>query len=241
MAADYHFSHPGHCDICDRDVVFTARYSWFRDHLICPLCQAVPRERALMQVLKRYFPDYRRMTIHESSPGGRGVSVRLARECRKYSYSHFFPDVPPGSFSKQYKARCESLEALTFPDGSFDLMVTQDVMEHVFNPEAAFREIGRVLRSGGAHVFTVPLVRKNEASRPRAMRNGKGEVEYLFEAQYHGNPVDENGSLVTMDWGYDITSFISKVSGMPGHIVFIDDIDRGIRAELIDVVISFKR
>lgn len=241
MTLEYEFRHSGYCDICESDVEFIARQRWFRDFLICPGCQSVPRERALMVVLKRYYPSYRSLTIHESSPCGRGVSARLARECRKYSISHYFPDTPPGKKNSKHKIRCESLEALTFPDASLDLLVTQDVMEHVLDPEAAFREIARVLRPGGAHIFTAPLVRKTEPSRPRAIRAEDGQLRHLLEPQYHGNPIDEAGSLVTMDWGYDIVSKIMQISGMPGQIVYIDDIDRGIRAEYIDVVITFKR
>jgi SAM-dependent methyltransferase len=48
---------------------------------------------------------------------------------------------------------------------AFDLYLTQDVFEHLFDPAAAFREIARTLRTGGAHVFTTPLVRKNEPTR----------------------------------------------------------------------------
>ncbi|MEQ9507131.1 MAG: class I SAM-dependent methyltransferase [Hyphomonas sp.] len=241
MASHFEFRHQGYCDICDAKVEFFADQRWFRDYLVCPLCKSVPRERALMQVLKRYYPDYQQKRIHESSPGGRGVSVRLGRECKHYSYSHYFPDTPPGTINTAYKARCESLEALTFPNGAFDLIITQDVMEHVLDPEAAFREIGRVLRPGGAHIFTVPLVRKTEASRPRAQRLSEGTIDYLLPAEYHGNPVDNKGSLVTMDWGYDIVTAIQTASGMSSQIIYTDDLDRGIRAEFIDVVVSFRR
>jgi len=241
MAPDFDFRHQGDCDICEKKVEFTARVSWFRDHLVCPVCASVPRERALMNVLKRYYPQYRKLKIHESSPIGRGVSARLARECRKYSMSHYFPETPLGDVNAVHKARCESLEQLTFANASFDLIITQDVMEHVFDPEAAFREIARVLKPGGAHLFTVPLVQKTEPSRRRAILEENGDVTHLLEAEYHGNPVSDEGSLVTMDWGYDIVSTIMKASGMGSHIICIDDIDRGIRAEFIDVIVSLKR
>ena len=45
--------------------------------------------------------------------------------------------------------RCENLEELTFPDESIDLHISQDVMEHVFQPKRAFAEIARTLRPGG--------------------------------------------------------------------------------------------
>lgn len=241
MTGQFDFRHTGYCEICEKEVEFHATQNWFRDHLACPRCQSVPRERALMHVLKRYYPNYRKLKIHESSPIGRGVTTRLVKECRNYSYSHYFPDTPPGEINKEFQSRCENLEALTFPDASFDLIISQDVMEHVFDPDAAFREIARVLKSGGAHIFTVPIVRKTEASRRRATLNENGEITYHLEAEYHGNPIDDQGSLVTMDWGYDIVRHIHEASGLGSQIIFIDDIDLGIRAEYIDVVITLKR
>jgi ubiquinone/menaquinone biosynthesis C-methylase UbiE len=141
----------------------------------------------------------------------------------------------------RFKTRCESLEALTFPHKSFDLIITQDVMEHVMDPQAAFREIARVLRPGGFHIFSVPLARKTELSRRRARLKPDGTIEHLIAPEYHGNPVENTGSLVTMDWGYDIIGEIAKASGMAGQIIQTDDIDRGIRAEFIEIVISMKR
>ena len=55
--------------------------------------------------------------------------------------------------------RCENLEHLTFDNESVDLHITQDVFEHLFDPAAAFREIARTLRLGGAHVL---LLRSSE-------------------------------------------------------------------------------
>lgn len=192
-----------------------------------------------MKVIKDFYPNFRELTIHESSPGGRGVSTLLGKQCPGYSYSHYFPGVQPGK-SGPKKVRCENLENLTFEDASFELLITQDVMEHIFDPESAFKEISRVLKAGGAHIFTVPIVNKTQASKRRAYKTSAGEIEYLSEAQYHGNPIDSDGSLVTVDWGYDIACYIQGACGMPTLIVQIDDIDLGIRAEYIEVCVSTK-
>ncbi len=240
MSGKFSFDHAGYCDICEAAVVFHADFTWFRDHLLCPTCHSVPRERALMRVVDLYVPDYRHKRIHESSPGGRGVSVKLGKLCKGYSYSHYFPDIALGSKHPIRRERCESLEALTFADGSFDLFITQDVMEHVLDPALAFREIARVLKPGGAHIFTVPLVRKCQATERRAERLPDGSVKHIAAPSYHGNPIDASGSLVTMDWGYDIVDFIRKESGLSTHKVAIDEIERGIRAEFIDVLVSMK-
>ncbi len=231
----------GYCEICEANVRFSAMEQWFRDFLLCPTCGSVPRERALMEVLKRYYPNYRKLHIHESSPCDRGVSRKLARECRRYSSSHYIPGTPRGLIDVDHGIRSESLESLTFPDASFDLFITQDVLEHIFDPEAAFREIARVLRPGGAHIFSVPLVQKFEPSRVRAHLQPDGNVEHVLEPQFHRNPIDSDGSLVVTDWGFDIARKIEASSGMPSHIIHIDDLGRGVRAEFIEIVVSFRR
>ncbi len=63
---------------------------------------------------------------------------------------------------------------------------------------------------------------------------------YYHEPKYHGNPVDANGSLVTMHWGYDIASFIVEKAGTPTVIIVLYNIDLGICTEFIDVLISLK-
>jgi len=136
--------------------------------------------------------------------------------------------------------RCEDLGALTFADESIDLHVTQDVLEHVLNPAAVFREVARTLKPGGAHVCTVPIVNKHKPSVVRARPALRGGIEYLMEPAYHGNPVSQDGALVTVDWGYDICRHIFDACGLYTQIVYIDDISHGIRAEYIEVLVTFK-
>jgi methionine biosynthesis protein MetW len=45
---------------------------------------------------------------------------------------------------------------LPFPDGSFDLAICTEVLEHLFEPQRALTEIHRVLRTGGRLIVTVP-------------------------------------------------------------------------------------
>ena len=236
-AEDATFACCGHCSTCGCDVRFEAYGSWFRDYFVCTNCGSVPRERALMLVIERWCPGWREAVVHESSPAGRGASVRLARECPGYIPSQFFPD----HVGRPAVAgvRNENLERLTFADGSIDLHVTQDVFEHVLDPDAAFREIARTLRPGGMHVFTVPIVNKHRPSCVRARRAGGG-LEHLAPEQYHGSPVGDGRALVTVDWGYDICAHIFRACGLFTHIVHIDDLAHGVRAEYIEVLVTTK-
>jgi SAM-dependent methyltransferase len=234
------FSHAGHCPICQSEVTFTSKETWFRDHLFCSGCGSIPRERALFKVIQDQFPNFRELAIHESSPGGRGASVKLQRECPGYSASQYYANTPSGKICEASGYRCENIERLSFPAESFDLFITQDVVEHLFDPAKAFKEISRVLKPGGAHIFTVPLVNKTRASERRASLNESGEPVFHQPASYHDNPVDAKGSLVTFDWGYDIAAHIWQAANMATVIFSIDEIDAGIRAEFIEVLLSLK-
>jgi hypothetical protein len=67
-----------------------------------------------------------------------------------------------------------------------------------------------------------------------------GNLIYLAEAQFHGNPIDERGALVTIDWGYDILDYLSFHSTLRCVMVHINDLSRGIRAEFIEVIMCRK-
>lgn len=228
----------GYCHTCCQTVRFCSMKKWLRDNFICTNCGSIPRERALMRVIDERCPKWREFVLHESSPAARGASNRLRTECGAYIASNYSPDYPPGS-TEPGGTRVENLEALTFSDSSVDLHVTQDVLEHVFDPAAAFREIERTLKPGGMHIFTVPLVRGDKPSVTRASTQG-GSIVHHLPAQYHGNPIGDGKSLVVTDWGYDICNFIHESSGLFTQIIEIDDISQGIRAELNHVLISIK-
>jgi SAM-dependent methyltransferase len=176
------------------------------------------------------------MTIHESSPGGVS-STYIGNKCKNYSYSHFFPGIQPGSFKDG--ARCENLEKMTFNNDLFDVFVTQDVFEHVDHPEIAFSEIARVLKPGGIHIFTIPLYRELQVTRPRIVERN-GEIRHLLEPVYHGNPISSEGSLVTFDYGMDFPELIFRSSGMSTTIFLQKDVRMGLDAEFLEVFISRK-
>ena len=229
----------GHCPICEAEARFVAYDPWLRDHLLCETCGSLPRERALMATLARCYPNWRALRIHESSPAARGASLKLRTECAGYVASHYEPSTPFGEIHPAHGLRSEDLENQTFADESFDLVVTQDVFEHLFAPEKAAAEIARTLTPGGAHIFTVPLPLDGPSAR-RARRLPNGEIEHLDVPVFHGNPIDESGALVTIDYGLDMVPWLDRHSGLTTTMVLIDDMTRGIRAELNEVLVSRK-
>lgn len=224
----------GHCTICDRRTIFVEHGPWLRDEYLCIRCSSIPRNRALIGILEADFPRWRDAVVHESSPDG-PASAKLRAEGRRYSSSQFLADAAPGSVVDG--VRCEDLERLSFPDSSIDLFVTQDVLEHVLRPELAVREIARVLRPGGAHVFTVPVF-KGRQTLVRAEPDDDGGIRLLLPADYHSNPIDPKGSLVVREWGEDFPEFVLAHSGLHTERHQLRDRRRGLDGEFLDVFVT---
>jgi SAM-dependent methyltransferase len=226
-------ANPGWCACCRSDSEFVERGDWLREQYVCRNCGSIPRFRAVNLTLDTYFPTWERVALHESSPSNDFVR----RYCQGYSCSYFFEGVPPGA--EHHGVRCENIEALTFPDDTFDLFVTQDVLEHVFQPDLATREIMRVIKPGGAHVFTAPKHKGLRSTRQRA-RLDNGAVVHLLEEQYHGNPIGDGRALVTWDYGDDFELHLWAWCGYPTVTYIVRDRSLGIDGEYLEVFVTRK-
>ncbi|MEO7308932.1 MAG: class I SAM-dependent methyltransferase [Chitinophagaceae bacterium] len=235
----FYFGHKGYCPCCDQQVGFETWNYEMRETFKCLNCGCIPRERALMVTIEKYFPNWKTLSIHESSPAQRGTSVKLKANCNNYTTSQYYPGRPFGTVIDGH--RNEDLEQQTFGDAQFDIVVTQDVLEHVYDPSKTFSEIARTLKPGGAHIFTTPLINKHFPSEVWATKGPDGNPIFTKTPEYHRNPVDPKGSPVTMHWGFDIVDHITAASGLSSTIESIDDLKFGIRSELIEVVVSRKK
>lgn len=238
LPAGFYFKSDGYCPCCERQTSFVSTNSWLREYFECTNCKCIPRERLLMEMINQLAPNWRNLAIHESSPGDRGVSVRLKNECKHYTASQYYHNQPLGTVINGYFN--EDIENQTFADESFDLVITQDVMEHVFAPAKGFLEIKRTLKPGGMHIFTTPLDNGHAASVEWARLDASGNIVWNYVPEYHGNPIDSKGSPVAMKWGYDIKEFIEQHTGMKTVIYNKDDLNKGIRGNVVEVIASTK-
>jgi SAM-dependent methyltransferase len=115
---------------------------------------------------------------------------------------------------------CEDLQQLSFPDDSFDIVTTNEVLEHVPSIDQALAEIFRVLKPGGWHVGTAPFAMGQYESITKA-RLEAGQILYLTEPEYHGNPVDERGSLVFEIPGWEILDRAKAAHFSEAHVKYI--------------------
>jgi len=70
-----------------------------------------------------------------------------------------------------------------FPDSSFDSVLCNQVLEHVFNPDPFLAEIERVLKPGGTCLLTVPFVWDEHEQPYDYARYSSFGLKYLLEKQ----------------------------------------------------------
>ncbi len=100
----------------------------------------------------------------------------------------------------------QDLCALSFPEARFDVVLCNELFEHVPQLEVAFREIARVLRPGGRLVATCPLAFGQRESIVKARHNTEtGLPELIGEPERHGDPIRPvGGSLVYRIPGWEV-------------------------------------
>ncbi len=155
--------------------------------------------------------------------------------------SEYLPD-PEDPRRAQY--RHEDLCALSFPDHSFDLLVSAEVFEHLYDLKAGLAECLRVLRPGGVLIASFPFAYGKHESIIKARHRGPDLSPEIFgEPEYHGNPLEpEAGSLVYQIPGWEILDWLSELGFSDVGFQGIHSISYGvIAAEIPEVLLLVAR
>ena len=207
------------CSFCGNHVDFIIREeATLLREAQCSNCKASLRSSDLAKILLQVvFPDKEGLTMGEIPKGINLTVLNLFTEgpihnalklLQNYYCGEFFDDVKSGDFYNGIK--CIDLQDIPFEDNKFDLIITEDVLEHVWNIDRALKEINRVLKKDGMHIFTVPVHEKNKT----VSRKGSSQKVY------HGDPLRDTGALVNTDFGNDIVDLMAQF-GMETEEYFV--------------------
>jgi len=200
----------GSCYVCHRDVEFEvnvdliAESNNWRETLKCPRCELINRWRSsvhLFEELVSTEPDDRIYVTEAVTPLYKALSERFD-QCVGSEYA---PDTLLGS-EKELPfgpVRIEDVTQLTFPDASFEAVLSFDVLEHVPDYKSALREFCRVLAPGGQALISVPSTFTDQ-TLTRAELDADGNINHLLEPSYHGDPLSHDGVLCFYEFGLDL-------------------------------------
>ncbi|MBI4557947.1 MAG: methyltransferase domain-containing protein [Candidatus Hydrogenedentes bacterium] len=117
------------------------------------------RHRTLLELLRAYVPQRR---LRGLDVGGGGDIGGLAGEVREQLVEEWHAvdlgdDVERGQRQGVQAVACDiDCEPLPYPDGNFDLVLFASVIEHLYNPHHAVREVARVLKPEGVLILEAP-------------------------------------------------------------------------------------
>lgn len=188
----------------------------------CSSCGAKLRARRMAQVILQTFqvanPPAPARSIHVWARSPQIGRLRIAEINRteglheqlaglpEFQGSDYQPGARPGEISDGI--RSEDLTHLTYPDDSFDLVLTSETLEHVPDLTAALEEIHRVLVPGGRHIFTVPVLPGVARTFARTVRRPDGSLDHRAPLIRH--PGGDVGYPVFTEFGSDLPEILRK-------------------------------
>lgn len=223
------FTVPGLCYPCERPAAFEVGWKYaavgpdgpvpnWREYLFCPRCGLNSRMRAavhLVDLLARPAPDAAIYLTEQVTP----LYTALAARFPRLVGSEFLDGKTAGGTVDARGIRHEDVTALSFADQSFDHALTFDVLEHVPDSGAAFRELLRVLRPGGWLLLTVPFQAASRDNLLRAQVRADGTIEHLETPEYHYDPIHSEGCLAFHHFGWELLDRLREVgfTGVAAH------------------------
>ena len=132
-----------------------------------------------------------------------GCFARVWGKQPHITYSECFDDCERGEWRDG--VLCQDVERLTFGDSTFDLVISEDVFEHVSDYRRGFWEVRRVLKPGGYHVFSVPVGFTHPTLSRFEVSDGR-QVPVL-PVEHHGDPLRGQIAVCT-SFGYDLLGYL---------------------------------
>lgn len=185
-----------------------------REGLRCGACGAVWRfrylARVIMEELGAMEPGYTSFSEYAGSVHFQRLRVAEINGCGAL---HACLDRNPALAYSEYGSEdpavpSEDLSRLSYGDGEFDLVLTSDTLEHLPDLPKALAEIERVLKPGGRHIFTVPVIWDGRKTRQRAAWEGDRIVHH-HPPSYHGIWSEQRPDrLVFHEFGDDVLDYL---------------------------------
>lgn len=206
----------GRCNVCGKITIFllTTKIEQARGDFICIYCRSYSRKRHVAKIINELVSNTfsisqipekaNKIDIYNLDVGDAFYKTLYGMD--SFVCSDFFPDKELGTEIEK-GVFCQDLEKLTFPDESFDLVITEDVFEHVRNYEEGFMQVSRVLKNGGYHLFTVPFIFDNFTIK-RVGTSGNKDI-LILPPQYHKS---KRGKVLTYrTFGLDLFKFLDSI------------------------------
>jgi len=147
------------CPVCN-EVIDYSKYFWkdfgdpIRKGALCPFCKSLERHRlyALYFALETdLYTRHKQRILHFAPEAG----LRKLLSAPELQHDYWPVDLD-ANFQGGIRSVAD-ITAIPFPDGYFDVVIANHVIEHIPNEKLALQEILRVLKRGGVAYINTPV------------------------------------------------------------------------------------
>ena len=124
-----------------------ARYEQTRQDVLCPFCRALPRHRILALWCERHKTSLQSSNILYFAPE---ISMILWMKRNRVKCT-------TADLYKDYTDMKLDIQSTGLPDGSYNVIICNHVLEHVDDFKIALKEVYRILRPGGLFICSFPM------------------------------------------------------------------------------------
>lgn len=222
-------SYNGYCSVCNEETEFYVDFYWsktkeplWRETITCSKCNCNSRMRFMIEYIKKNFIN-NKIFIYERITNTYAELSKCIKEIVGSEY-----------LSSDYKSgevvngiMHQDATMLSFEDNTFNLVVSNDVFEHVSDFKQSLREAYRCLKPGGKLVFSIPIFldRKNNVIRAKQSKNN--EIINILKPIYHGNPLSKDGSLVYTEFGWEIIENLKECGFKDAYAIAYTSSEKG--------------
>jgi SAM-dependent methyltransferase len=215
-------SWPARCPVCGSLTLITDVGRSLRETCKCARCKSTNRQRQIAYVVCGVVSEMvgRKMVslkdvaaidgfVVYNTEAGRQIHDQLS-SMKGYICSEYFGERCTSGDMVEGRMH-QDLMSLSFDDESIDLVISSDVFEHIPDAYRAHREVYRVLKPGGRHVFTVPFYQTEFLDEQRTLTDIRGNAIFVKEPIYHGDPLRADGSLVYRIFSLEMLVNLGKI------------------------------
>jgi hypothetical protein len=198
----------------------------------------ISRQRAVLLVLRQLveqgllppWPEQRAYISEAVTPFAR----RLQQELPRLRCSEYLPE-PDHWLRGQVPHR--DLRRIGLPPATFHTVICNEVLEHVEELVPSLRGMAEVLSLGGHLIATVPFLYGQQEHVVKAIWRGENETpEVIGEPDYHGNPVNDQGSLVYRYPGWQLLDDLREAGFRDAAMHAISSTAYGVLGEELPIV-----
>lgn len=212
----------GYCYVCQGEQAFSidsnnGEVNW-RETLRCPSCHLINRWRSGVHLFETLCAPKKTDQIYiteEITPFFQILKQRYPQTIG----SEYIEEHASGSFVTSHgkNIRIENVTGLSFKNNYFDSLLSFDVLEHVPDYHKALEELFRVLKPGGALMWSAPFS-FTENTLICASVLADGSIQHHLPPDYHGDPISDQGVLCFQSFGMDILQEMEKTGFVDARV-----------------------